>query len=305
MYSVPAELLENKGPGLDSKRTYFEAVQADKETPEEWLAGQPVCSILQNYRIAHIGTLRAAKPFRALGSHGSGTLLLACLSGLGHVKAGEERIRLRAGEACLIPRSVKSMLRCEEGNSWDFAWVKFAEPRDTAPLHSGSKPIRGKFPVSQLRRTIRGLRADALSGGNAASMQLWVTLIRGYVSRFSRHSRTDGRLARVWNAVKQHPGQAWSLPDLAATACMSEEHLRRLCKKEYGRSPIQQLTFIRMQYAGHLLATTSDKIEAIAREVGYQNAFTFSAAFKKWFGWCPSEHRLAYMANPGSNDQQS
>jgi hypothetical protein len=39
------------------------------------------------------------------------------------------------------------------------------------------------------------------------------------------------------------------------------------------------------------LATTEQTIEAIARDVGYQNPFVFSNAFRKWIGWRPSDYR--------------
>lgn len=61
--------------------------------------------------------------------------------------------------------------------------------------------------------------------------------------------------------------------------------------KELGRTPVQHLTYIRMQRAQHLLETTNDKIEAIAAETGYDGAMVFSRAFKRWLGVTPSDYR--------------
>jgi transcriptional regulator GlxA family with amidase domain len=55
---------------------------------------------------------------------------------------------------------------------------------------------------------------------------------------------------------------------------------------------MQHLTFLRMQRARHLLSVTDDKIEVIARAVGFKSVFSFSNIFKKWIGWRPSEQRL-------------
>ena len=41
----------------------------------------------------------------------------------------------------------------------------------------------------------------------------------------------------------------------------------------------------------HLASCSDDKIETIAREVGYESPFTFSNAFKRWTGRRPSEYR--------------
>jgi transcriptional regulator GlxA family with amidase domain len=65
-----------------------------------------------------------------------------------------------------------------------------------------------------------------------------------------------------------------------------------MCRKQLGRSPMQHLTFLRMQRARHLLSVTDDKIEVIARAVGFKSVFSFSNIFKKWIGWRPSEQRL-------------
>ena len=73
---------------------------------------------------------------------------------------------------------------------------------------------------------------------------------------------------------------------------MSQEHLRRLSRQQLGRSPIQQITHLRMRRAVSLLASTGDKVETIAREVGYENPFTFSNAFKRWTGLTPARWRM-------------
>jgi len=79
------------------------------------------------------------------------------------------------------------------------------------------------------------------------------------------------------------------LERLARLAHMSTEHLRRLCRRQLGRSPMHQVIFLRMRRAAELLATTDEKVETIAAAVGYQNPFAFSNTFKKWTGWRPSE----------------
>lgn len=79
------------------------------------------------------------------------------------------------------------------------------------------------------------------------------------------------------------------LERLARLAHMSTEHLRRLCHRQLGRSPMHHVIFLRMRRAAELLSTTNDKVETIANAVGYQNPFVFSNTFKKWTGWRPSE----------------
>ena len=72
---------------------------------------------------------------------------------------------------------------------------------------------------------------------------------------------------------------------------MSSEHLRRVCRKELGRAPMEHLTFLRIQQAKHLLSVTDDKVEVIAQMVGFESVNTFSNTYKKWVGWSPSRQR--------------
>jgi AraC-like DNA-binding protein len=82
-----------------------------------------------------------------------------------------------------------------------------------------------------------------------------------------------------------------SLTRLVAYCHLSGEHLRRLGRRELGRSPMNRAVQLPMQPAARLLTTANDKIEAIAHEIGYENPFVFSTTFKKWVCWRPFEHR--------------
>ena len=48
---------------------------------------------------------------------------------------------------------------------------------------------------------------------------------------------------------------------------------------------------LRIERAQHLLASTDDKVESIARQVGFEDASVFSRAFKRWVGRSPKRYR--------------
>jgi transcriptional regulator GlxA family with amidase domain len=120
---------------------------------------------------------------------------------------------------------------------------------------------------------------------------VWVDVIEHYVSRILEPLQREPRLVQVWNAVKADLARDWTLADLSALANTSEEHLRRLCQRNLGRSPGKQLAALRIAHAAHLLTTTNSKIEAIAHSVGYLNPFAFSNTFKRLTGFRPSDYR--------------
>jgi transcriptional regulator GlxA family with amidase domain len=116
-------------------------------------------------------------------------------------------------------------------------------------------------------------------------------LIHGFVTRSARPYRGDDRLWRVWEVVERELASNWELKRLADIAHLSPEHLRRLCQEQLGRSPVQQVTYLRIRRAVDLLTTTHDKVETIAHAVGYESPFTFSNAFKRWTGRRPTDFR--------------
>ncbi|WP_328335257.1 helix-turn-helix transcriptional regulator [Kribbella sp. NBC_00382] len=55
-----------------------------------------------------------------------------------------------------------------------------------------------------------------------------------------------------------------------------------------GESPLGYLTDLRMTLAADLLAEPGASVGAVARRIGYADAFSFSAAFKRERGISPS-----------------
>jgi AraC-like DNA-binding protein len=272
-------------------KTEYLTIRADPLDTREWLAKGRVCQLLDLHHISHVGIMRARPPFEVLRTNQNGTFMLACLEGEGVILSDGRWRTIKAGQACLLPPFVLNSLKCLGGKPWNFTWVRYRESRASTPIVSSASPVAGAFDGHALKAAVEGLHAEVGSGGGATAFHHWTELIHHYVLRFARPHVPDDRLWRMWQVAESDLKHPWTLKELAALACVSDEHLRRLCRKEIGRSPRQQLTFLRLQKAMHLLSTTDDKVEVIAREVGFESAFTFSNTFKQWIGWRPSDHR--------------
>jgi transcriptional regulator GlxA family with amidase domain len=148
-----------------------------------------------------------------------------------------------------------------------------------------------RFDSGPLHSAIEGLIEECSGVAEPTMIQHWVDLIHGYVLRFARPMQRDDRLELLWQRVLAELSDHWTLPRLAREAGYSNEHLRRLCLRQLGRSPMRQVTYLRMHRAAELLTSSALTMEAIAAQVGYQNPFVFSNAFTKWIGWRPSEYR--------------
>ncbi|NMI05904.1 AraC family transcriptional regulator [Paenibacillus sp. SZ31] len=88
------------------------------------------------------------------------------------------------------------------------------------------------------------------------------------------------------NYAKPH-----TLDSLAAAMGRSPGHLSNCFKQVLNRGPIDCLIRLRMQKACKLLAETKLPLRMIASAIGYQDAYYFSNAFKKYMGISPQKYR--------------
>jgi len=233
----------------------------------------------------------ARYPHRVVRMHQSGLYFLACLEGEGRVLVDGRWKSIGAGMAVALPPFVVNAFHAVKGVDWRYCWVRYEQQAGQGLVFSSSSPQVATFAGAALWHAIEGLVDEAEGAAQPAAMFHWVELIQGYVERFLSPWTQDDRLARLWERVAADVGRDWTLDELASMACVSAEHLRRLCRKTLGRAPMHHVTWLRMRKAAELLATTHLKVETVAITVGYQNPFVFSNTFKAWVGWRPSEHR--------------
>lgn len=249
------------------------------------------CPSLANRHIAHVAVANAASPFEMVRLDLSGTYMLACFGGSGRILLDGRWQAVKAGWATVAPPHVLLAFRADPGKTWDIAWVRYQQPADQKPVMSSSSPALAKFDPEPLRHAVLGLWHEMQSRTAPSALVHWVEVIHYYVTSFARPWQMDDRLGSLWEHVAVRLEEEWTLDRLTSFSHTSSEHLRRLCRREMGRSPMNQVIYLRMQSAAKLLADTDMKVEVVAHKVGYQNAFVFSSTFKKWVGWRPSEYR--------------
>jgi AraC-like DNA-binding protein len=88
------------------------------------------------------------------------------------------------------------------------------------------------------------------------------------------------------------PADPWTVSALAERTRVSRSTLAKRFADLVGEPPLTYLTRWRMTLAADLLTEREGAtIAEVARTVGYADAFTFSAAFKRTRGVSPSEFR--------------
>lgn len=83
----------------------------------------------------------------------------------------------------------------------------------------------------------------------------------------------------------------FGVDELAQHCCVSESQLYHLFRNELDLTPIQYRNELRIEKAAGSLRTTSDSIDKIAEDCGFNSSALFRRTFRKVTGMSPSEYR--------------
>jgi AraC-like DNA-binding protein/mannose-6-phosphate isomerase-like protein (cupin superfamily) len=108
----------------------------------------------------------------------------------------------------------------------------------------------------------------------------------------------DPAVAQAVDLLRDRPGQPWTVAALARQVGMSRTLFANRFRAVVGETPIRYLTKARLRQAAGYLATTDEKMYAIARRSGYDSEASFSKAFKRAFGSSPGAYRRESLAKP-------
>ena len=178
---------------------------------------------------------------------------------------------------------------------WDICWINLANTPRWAALALDEALVLENQKLEPLHLAMELLYTES----NASLREGIVPILSHYLhvalNGQAQHEQvgndTNDRLQNLFQEIEKRLQFQWSIEAMCAQVHYSSPHLHRLCQAKFGRSPVQQLIYLRVQRAKNLLLNTSWPISHIASYVGYPNIFNFSKRFKKSVGVSPSEFR--------------
>ncbi|MEO6568384.1 MAG: AraC family transcriptional regulator [Opitutaceae bacterium] len=284
--------MKTRRPALavDAPTGWREATVDGARTQRWWLDAKQ-CPELRAHHIAWLGLDQAHPPYERVRLAPTGSFFLASLAGEGRAWLEGRWQPLRAGSLWLAPPRVLNAFHVPVRKRWVVAWVRYEEAQWTKPLVASDSPLRLARGAEELGRVIEGLRAEWEGERDAELVRHWVSLMHGFTRRLTRPWRSGSRAVSLWETVARDLAADWKLATLARHCSLSAEHLRRLCRRELGRTPMEHVTYMRVQRAQELLSASDEKLEVIAPQVGYRNTEVFSRAFTRFVGLTPTQYR--------------
>lgn len=228
-------------------------------------------------------------------------------SGRGEFLFRGTRYECKAGDSFVIFPGELFRYEADKREPWAYMWVAFVgtaagewlrtvgvTPRRPV-VHGASRSVFSRY--DRMRKALQRGDAPALADLECEAQLRLLLLDFGRANgAFERDG--DSRLSEAERHVEYAAGllstqyaQPVSIGELAGKLGYHRAYFAQLFKRCKGCSPKQYLYRVRMEQAGHLLATTALTVEEIAASVGYNDPLYFSKHFRRWSGLSPTAYR--------------
>ncbi|MDM8523042.1 helix-turn-helix domain-containing protein [Desulfococcaceae bacterium HSG8] len=101
----------------------------------------------------------------------------------------------------------------------------------------------------------------------------------------------DREILKAQEWMEDHYADNITIDAAARHVSLSPRHFKRRFKKATDETPLAYLQQIRLEAAKKRLETTTDNIDEITRQIGYEDSSSFRRLFKKYTALSPREYR--------------
>lgn len=152
---------------------------------------------------------------------------------------------------------------------------------------SGYSPSQAMFDPA-----LEGLPEGSALKVKGALLNLFGVLLESSAGEGGPFAGRNEAVDRALRLIEAHyTDEDMTLEWLAAKVCLSHDHFGRVFKRCMRMSPMAYAQALRLREAAALLRNTGERIERIARMVGYGDALYFSRLFRREFKRSPREFR--------------
>jgi AraC-like DNA-binding protein len=222
-------------------------------------------------------------------------------SGSGTVTLDGRVFPLRPGSLFRYGPEVRHRIAADAGPPMVKYFVDFAGPAARRLLRSGAwaelRPLRVAEPA-RLRALFDELSRLGQRPGAHASRLAALVLEQIVLAADDDAQPEEAGESAAWSSYQRCRAQIesgyltlHSLADVGAARGVSPAHLCRLFQRYAGVSPYQLLVRLKMARAAALLLDGSRLVKEIGPQVGYDDPYHFSKAFKRVYGLSPEVFR--------------
>ncbi len=195
---------------------------------------------------------------------------------------GANRIIADSSHPVFLPCGLKYINECiEDAESIVINFRALSAPSEPCVLTSVSAASANHYYAEILKFFAGGKQPLLFSSIYSLSYMLF--------EKSEENGRENKIVSRAAEYMKKNYSDSELTIDAVAKHCfVSEIYLRKLFSVHCGTTPFKMLTKIRMNEA-YLLFLDKRSVKETALRVGYSDIFQFSRAFKRFYGFSPSQ----------------
>ena len=190
-----------------------------------------------------------------------------------------------------------SFIAGEHGNKIE---QKYIMPIITAP----QLEMVALYPNNQWQREVLGLIQNAFllseqEFGYEIKLReilsrIWLSILelsQPILTEKGRHEKTNDKVKLMMVYIHEHYSEKITIPELAATAYLSERECFRIFRECLHMTPISYITSYRLQKACQMLASSRESVTAISHACGLGSSSYFGKVFRECIGCAPLDYR--------------
>ncbi len=210
-------------------------------------------------------------------------LLHFCLAGRGVLEDKYGRHKISTGELFVIRPGEVTLYTADRDDPWEYIWLAF-KGKLASVFDCGRSVL--KFPAETTERLRDAIEREITSPN--AYLGIIYELIH---ELFPDREETPDRLSAIRRYIKYNYMKPLTVTGLSSAFGFERSYMFRMFKRRYGVGVKEYITKVRMEKASVFL-NEGYSVSETAHMVGYTDAFNFSKAYKKHFGYPPSQRTI-------------
>jgi len=271
----------------------------------------------KNFNIAHIYITHigyfpnASFHYRERRNGCEDNILIYCINGKGHLILGDKHFEINPNQYIMVPATTSYMRYwADRDDPWTIYWVHFsgismAGFNDNLNITNNRGPVSIPFNAKTIdlwhyiyQNLEMGYSTDNLCNANFCLYHL-VAAFLFPDKHLPNEQKTDIDIitASILH-MKEKLDHRLSVEDICGLFDLSASYFSTIFKRATGMPPIDYFIQLKMQRACQLLYLNNNKIKNIAADLGYDDPYYFSRAFKKCMGMSPEQYRQNTQKTP-------
>jgi AraC family transcriptional regulator of arabinose operon len=227
------------------------------------------------------------------------------IKGKGIIRLNNRQYNIHEHQIFLIPDSVRTFYQADKDDPWEYIWIHIGGPKIPLILkEAGLTPEHPVYTPLDHYKKIEDLAMEILKHYKrqyycvGTLYRICDYMIENSSAREEKEQNNSLLYVKnVINYIQLKYSEPIKIDTIAMSLGLNRSYLTRLFKEATGYSLQEYLLTYRMKMAVKLLADESISVNEIASDVGYNDTFTFSKAFKRHFGCSPTDYRKSHLVS--------